>query len=127
MNADYKPKEIPEDLLRKMSTERLLRIFRKVRRQAIAVWNIGICDCCGERVYCLPGEEERVLASHEVWVNYRNRIKAILDTRENVSKPYHWKKTLNTEIARKKNSKKTSSGKIRNQSDNEWKDFEADG
>ena len=27
----------------------------------------------------------------------------------------------------KKNSKKTSSGKIRNQSDNEWKDFEADG
>ena len=29
--------------------------------------------------------------------------------------------------SRKKNSKKTSSGKIRNQSDNEWKDFEADG
>lgn len=27
----------------------------------------------------------------------------------------------------KKNSKKTSSGKIRNQSDNEWKDFKADG
>jgi len=106
MTANYKPKEISQDLLQKMSTERLLRIFRKVRRQTIAVWNIGMCPCCGERVYCIPGEEEIVLASHDVWVKYRDRIKAILDTRENVAKPYHWKKSLNAEIAKKNRAKK---------------------
>ena len=44
---------------------------------------------------------------------------------------YTTRRRRNTDHAndrsRKKNSKKTSSGKIRNQSDNEWKDFEADG
>lgn len=98
----YLPKEISETDLLLKSTARLLQIYRQVRRQTIAIWNIGICECCGERVG--PEDEAKmVLAAWEVWRTYQDRIKAILDTRDNVIQPYHEKTSQKFEkSARKK-------------------------
>jgi len=85
MNPDYTPKEIPEAELLKKSTNSLLRLYRSVRRQTIAISQINVCDCCREAIYHSREEAELARTRYGVWAAYQNRIKAILDTREHVA------------------------------------------
>ena len=74
-----------------------------------------------------------IKVSNNVFKDHITKHKCAAELKRRTAIPYTYttRRRRNTDHAndrsRKKNSKKTSSGKIRNQSDNEWKDFEADG
>jgi len=93
----YLPKfEMSNEELEKKSTERLLNIFRKVSALTRGAYNIGRCECCGIRyLYGTPeqqAQEEALMnEGYEAWKRYRERIRAILEKRPNVSKPYEHK------------------------------------
>lgn len=68
--------EYSQEFLEKLPTPRLLNIHRKMRSFMCGC----ICSCgCGE---VLPDDEK----AFEFYKHERNRVKAILDTRENVRK-----------------------------------------
>lgn len=96
-----KPRELPEKVLQKADTVNLMQIYQKIRALGKMVWNTEKCDCCDERT-CSKEEAEEILRVHADWVRYRERVKAILDSRENVAKPYHWKKSLKAELDKKR-------------------------
>jgi len=71
--------------LNKLSTQRILNIFRKKRKQLNTFYNAFYCECCGELL--IDEKELKILKEKEnILLKEVNSLKKTLSKREHIEK-----------------------------------------
>lgn len=71
--------------LKNLGTKRLLSFYKAERSRFYGFISSITCECCGEREYNLDSKRKDLKIIEDEWSQYLNKVKNILNTRENIS------------------------------------------